>query len=91
MVSTPIQQPRVYESGVDINEDIDIVIWWNIDRYINLVGGLEHVLFSHLFGTIIPIDFHIFQRGSHHQPAMEYWLMPAERCHQRLLGVVSIS
>ena len=28
-----------------------------------LVGGLEHVLFSHILGTIIPIDFHIFQRG----------------------------
>ena len=29
-----------------------------------LVGGLEHVLFSHILGIIIPIDFHIFQRGS---------------------------
>ena len=28
-----------------------------------LVGGLEHVLFSHILGIIIPIDFHIFQRG----------------------------
>ena len=28
-----------------------------------LVGGLEHFLFSHLLGRIIPIDFHIFQRG----------------------------
>ena len=27
-----------------------------------LVGGLEHV-FSHILGIIIPIDFHIFQRG----------------------------
>ena len=33
-----------------------------------LVGGLEHFLFSHIFGIIIPIDFHIFQRGSNHQP-----------------------
>ena len=31
-------------------------------KYI-LVGGLEHVLFSHILGIIIPIDFHIFQRG----------------------------
>ena len=28
-----------------------------------LVGGLEHFLFSHILGRIIPIDFHIFQRG----------------------------
>ena len=39
---------------------------WNqqpdITRYY-LVGGLEHFLFSHILGIIIPIDFHIFQRG----------------------------
>ena len=29
----------------------------------NLVGGLEYFLFSHVLGIIIPIDFHIFQRG----------------------------
>ena len=28
-----------------------------------LVGGLEHFLFSHILGIIIPIDVHIFQRG----------------------------
>ena len=28
-----------------------------------LVGGLEHVLFFHMLGIIIPTDFHIFQRG----------------------------
>ena len=28
-----------------------------------LVGGLEHFLFSHILGIIIPTDFHIFQRG----------------------------
>ena len=28
-----------------------------------LVGGLEHFLFSHILGIIIPIDYHIFQRG----------------------------
>ena len=26
-----------------------------------LVGGLEHLLFSHILGIIIPTDFHIFQ------------------------------
>ena len=29
----------------------------------SLVGGLEHFLFFHILGIIIPIDFHIFQRG----------------------------
>ena len=32
-----------------------------IDVY--LVGGFKHVLFSILYGIIIPIDFHIFQDG----------------------------
>ena len=32
-------------------------------------GGLEHVLFSHILGTIIPTDFHIFSMGlMSHQP-----------------------
>ena len=26
------------------------------------------ILFAHILGIIIPIDFHIFQRGSNHQP-----------------------
>ena len=33
-----------------------------------LVGGVEHFLFFHILGTIIPFDFHIFQRGSNHEP-----------------------
>ena len=28
------------------------------------------ILLSHILGIIIPIDFHIFQRGSNHQPVM---------------------
>ena len=40
-------------------------------RLSHLVGGLEHFLFSHILGIIIPIDFHIFQRGSNHQPVMD--------------------
>ena len=40
--------------------------------YVYLVGGLEHFLFFHIFGTVIPIDFHIFQRGLvNHQPVMK--------------------
>ena len=33
-----------------------------------LVGGLEHFSFFYILGTIIPTDFHIFQRGWNHQP-----------------------
>jgi len=29
----------------------------------SLVGGLEHFLFFHILGIIIPTDFHIFQDG----------------------------
>ena len=28
-----------------------------------LVGGLEHVFFHNIWDVILPIDFHIFQRG----------------------------
>ena len=36
-----------------------------------LVAGLDHFLFSHILGRIIPTDFHIFQRGRlNHQPDM---------------------
>ena len=38
-----------------------------------LVGGLEHFLFSHILGTIIPTDFHIFAEGwLNHQPEYNY-------------------
>ena len=37
------------------------VLVFTANRY--LFGGLEHFLFFHTLGTIIPIDFHIFQRG----------------------------
>ena len=41
---------------------------WYIDCN-NLVGGLEHEsFFFHILGIIIPIDFHIFQRGWNHPP-----------------------
>ena len=31
-----------------------------------------HFLFSHILVIIIPIDVHIFQRGSNHQPDIVY-------------------
>ena len=37
---------------------------------------LPWILFSHILGIIIPIDFHIFQRGSNHQPVrVVLWTM----------------
>ena len=32
-------------------------------KSLELVGGLEHLLFFHILGLIIPTNFHIFQRG----------------------------
>ena len=32
-------------------------------HHLYLVGGLDHFLFFHILGIIIPTDFHIFQRG----------------------------
>ena len=40
--------------------------YYNLIQF--LVGGLEHFLFSHILGIMIPTDFHIFQRGWNHQP-----------------------
>ena len=46
-----------------------IIELWDIDGYI-LVGGLEHQFYvpRNIGNVLIPIDFHIFQRGSNHQP-----------------------
>ena len=38
--------------------------------HIQLVGGLEHVLFLHILGIIIPTDFHIFRRGRAQPPTI---------------------
>ena len=34
-----------------------------------LIGGLEHLLFSHILGIIIPIDYYIFQMGRAQPPS----------------------
>jgi hypothetical protein len=41
-------------------------------KNMNLFGGLEHYFydFPYIGNVIIPTDFHIFQRGSNHQPGM---------------------
>ena len=36
-----------------------------------LVGGFKH-FFSIIYGMILPIDFHIFQRGWNHQPVWDF-------------------
>ena len=40
-----------------------------------------HFLFSHILGIIIPIDFHIFQRGSNHQPVEKWGMYPFNFWH----------
>ena len=35
-----------------------------------LVGGFQHFFFHHIWDVILPIDFHIFQRGWNHQQVM---------------------
>ena len=38
-------------------------------KYLFLVGGDWNMTFIfHILGIIVPIDFHIVQRGSNHQP-----------------------
>ena len=39
-----------------------------------LVGDLEHDFYFpfHIWDVILPIDFHIFQDGSNHQPVIDY-------------------
>ena len=39
-----------------------------------LIGCLEHFLFFHILGIIIPTDFHIFQRGSYTTNQLHVWL-----------------
>ena len=45
-----------------------LVIVAHSHTMIILVGGLEHLLFSIIYGIILPIDYDIFQRGWNHQP-----------------------
>ena len=45
-----------------------------LESHHSLVGGLEHVLFFHIFGRIIPTDELIFFRGlaKKHQPVLVF-------------------
>ena len=42
-----------------------------------------HFLFSHIMEIIIPIDFHIFQRGWNHQPDLCTMNLPIRNCDVR--------
>ena len=59
-----IHRPRVPK----LHRDMSRGSLWG---YVNIQSGWwfgTSILFSHILGIIIPIDFHIFQRGSNHQP-----------------------
>ena len=58
---------RLLSARVDLNKsnaDAPLIGWAvAMVKTAWLVGGLEHFLFSHILGIIIPIDVYIFQRG----------------------------
>ena len=53
---------NAYYSDLSIRSSI-IVLLFLLNQSASPAGGLEHVLFVHILGIIIPTDFHIFQRG----------------------------
>ena len=57
-----------------MNQEFLLWCWENSKRCYNwlqsLVGGLEHVLFSHILGIIIPIDQYVSEGSVNHQPVM---------------------
>ena len=56
-----LQRTKRMEMPHELPHDTSWYHWW-LGNYM-LVGGLEHSLFSTILGIVIPIDFHIFQRG----------------------------
>ena len=46
---------------------------------LQLVGGLEHFLFFHILGIIIPTDFHVFQRGRAQPPTRKIAHLPRSK------------
>ena len=48
--------------------------WINGKSFPNLSGWWfgTSIIFSHILGIIIPIDVHIFRRGSNHQPVVVF-------------------
>ena len=75
-------QPTFFPpSNLTLDESVPISQYWNHMEPLSmlnytvyhLVGGLEHCLFSHIFEIVIPVDFHIFQRGSNYQPVISHY------------------
>jgi len=71
-------------SAIHELEIYDILQIWDYEMASNhgftvffciLVGGLEHFLFSIIYGIILPIDFHIFQRGRSTTNQVYYLIM----------------
>ena len=91
-LSISLQAPKgTLQSGqVPGDKRVDLVdlveLWCRWVTYIyTLAGGFEQFLFSIIYGIILPIDFHNFQRGCNHQPEMILNLEPADWL-ARLLG-----
>ena len=56
------------------------------------MGSLEHFLFSHIFGIIIPIDFHIYQRGGSTTNQYQSWEPRNPMAdHHRQIGYVAVT
>jgi hypothetical protein len=49
--------------GVYYGESSRSEALFQMSELLYLVGGLEHFLFSIIYGIILPIDFQIFQDG----------------------------
>ena len=76
--------------GVKAQNIMVVLEFWseNGDSSMDFMSGWWfgcHFLFSHILGTIIPIDFHIFQRGSNHQPVMWFYQYK-QRDHHGMMG-----
>jgi hypothetical protein len=40
-----------------------LIVLFELNILLLLVGGFKQFLFSIIYGIILPIDFHVFQRG----------------------------
>ena len=70
-----IQMTLAFYHGVPFYESHHIPTISSLSHYLlipNLVGGLVAIfwIFPYIGNLIIPIDFHIFQRGWNHQPVI---------------------
>jgi hypothetical protein len=66
------------------------------ENQLSLVAGSGHFLFSHIWGIIIPTDFHIFQRGRYTtNQVYKWWIFQQAMClmcgSQRVSRMVPMS